>query len=90
MRDSFRLRMRGNNGNWIDVENDSRMQDGVVTELNEEGNNYYLENGLLVMKTGKTDNGYYSTKINAKKSFTYGIMTARVKLATKNGACSTF
>lgn len=78
-----------NNGNWIDVENDSRMQDGVVTELNEEGNNYYLENGLLVMKTGKTDNGYYSTKINAKKSFTYGIMTARVKLATKNGACST-
>lgn len=76
-------------GPWIDVENSSRWQDGTVSVINEEGNNYYLEDGLLVMKTGKIDGGYYATKINAKKSFTYGIMTARVKLATKNGACST-
>lgn len=80
------------NGNWINVEGDSKkMQDGIITLLDEEGNNYYLEDGLLVMKTQKTDDGYSATKISAKNkyNFTYGIMTARVKLATKNGACST-
>lgn len=78
------------NGNWVDVEGDSRMQDGVIRQLNEEGNNYYLNDGLLVMNTAKTDYGYSATKISAKYkyNFTYGIMTARVKLATKNGATS--
>ncbi len=65
---------------------------GEIRYLDEEGNNYYLEDGLLVMNTKKTDYGYASTEISTKYkyNFTYGIMTARVKLATKNGATSTF
>ena len=76
-------------GPWIDPDGNPNMQEGVITLLNEEGNNYYLQDGLLVMNTKKTSDGYSATKINAKQSFTYGIMTARVKLATKNAACST-
>ncbi len=80
------------NGNWTYNGEYGMMQDGEVRYLDEEGNNYYLEDGLLVMNTKKTDYGYSATKISAKNkyNFTYGIMTARVKLATKNGASSTF
>ncbi len=80
------------NGNWTYNSDYNMMQDGEVRYLDEEGNNYYLEDGLLVMNTKKTDYGYSATKISAKNkyNFTYGIMTARVKLATKNGASSTF
>ncbi|MBO5020572.1 MAG: family 16 glycosylhydrolase, partial [Clostridia bacterium] len=76
-------------GPWINPEDNPNMQEGVITLLNEEGNNYYLQDGLLVMNTRKTETGYSATQINANQSFTYGIMTARVKIATKNGACST-
>lgn len=79
-------------GNWIYNSKYDMMQDGVVKYLDEEGNNYYLEDGLLVMNTKRTDYGYSATKISSKYkyNFTYGVMTARVKLATKNGASSTF
>jgi len=76
-------------GPWIDPDGNPNMQEGVITKLNDEGNNYFLKDGLLVMNTKKTDTGYTATQINAKQSFKYGIMTARVKIATKNGACST-
>ncbi len=80
------------NGNWTYNDDYNMMQDGEVRYLDEEGNNYYLEDGLLVMNTKRTEYGYSATKISAKNkyNFTYGIMTARVKLATKNGASSTF
>ncbi len=76
-------------GPWSDPDGNPSMQEGTVTLLDEEGNNYYLQDGLLIMNTKKTDAGYTATQINAKQSFKYGIMTARVKIATKNGACST-
>lgn len=52
------------------------------------GENYTLGNGVLTLNTKKTDTGYSAAKINAKQHFTYGIMTARVKLAVNNGATS--
>ena len=76
------------NESWVDVTGEPVMMDGTIQYLDQEGDNYYLDNGLLVMNTKKTDTGYSATRINAKQHFKYGIMTARVKLATKNGACS--
>lgn len=76
-------------GPWIDVEDSPQMQDGTIMLLDDEGNNYGLNNGLLTMKTAKTATGYSATKISANVSFKFGIMTARVKIGTKNGACTT-
>ena len=76
-------------GPWIDPAGNPNMQDGTIQYIDDAGNNYYLNNGLLVLNTKRSSNGYTATRINARQSFTYGIMTARVKLATANGACST-
>lgn len=69
-----------------------KFQDGEIRYLDDEGNNFYLKDGALVMNTKATDYGYSATKLSTKNKydFTYGIMTARIKLATKNGAASTF
>ena len=76
-------------GPWIDPDGNPNMQDGTIKYIDEEGNNYKLENGLLVMNTKRVTDGYTATEINGTQQFKYGIMTARVKLATKNGATST-
>lgn len=77
---------------WQYNSENKKLQDGVIKYLDDEGNNFYLEDGALVMNTKATEYGYSATKISSKYkyNFTYGIMTARVKLATKNGASSTF
>ena len=89
--DKYYLTTR-NDRPWKYNSDKNKLQDGVIKYLDEEGNNFYLEDGALVMNTKATDYGYSSTKISSKYkyNFTYGIMTARVKLATKNGASSTF
>ena len=83
-------RFGGNYGGpWIDPDGNPNMQEGVIERPNVEGEDYYLNDGLLVLNTRKTDKGYTAVRLNGTHQFKYGIMTARVKLATKNGACST-
>ena len=80
-------------GPWSDkIYDDARdewvVQEGVVVKVSD----YSLENNVLVMNTRRTTEGYSGVSIQTKglMEFRYGILEARVIMATNNGATSTF
>lgn len=67
-------------------------QEGTTLFGNKVGQNYWIKNNALVMNAKKTDEGYTACGINTKglMEFRYGILEARVIMATNNGSAATF
>lgn len=79
-------------GPWLATNSSEYVQEGTNELVNRWGDNYWLENNMLVMTTKKTDNGYISTKVvgDGLVEFRYGILEARIIAATANGSASSF
>lgn len=66
--------------------------EGVQTRPSVEGANFYLNNGKLTEVTKKSASGYDAVRLTShqKMHYRYGFTEVRMKMATNNGACSSF
>ena len=66
------------------------VQEGLQTRPGKEGENFFLRDGKLVEVTKKSTTGYDAVRLytSNKMRYRYGFTEVRIKMGTRNGACS--